>query len=240
MLISESTNRTICFQPAPKEAICEAVPPRSGSATPWSGRHPHLTPLSSRTQRGFNPFGALAAAALLLVFCGVGCETEDDANTDNGDCTEVGEAERCTCDNGLDGERFCLGDGTFTECFCSDRHSSRCSSPGAATSCACTGGGIGVRFCLRDGTYSPCDCSSASAGTGAPGSDSAAGSSGGGARGCPYGYNCVDMQGFQICVDSSGIPPFCATDTDCAAAGLSGAICTDPGVGTKVCVQLCG
>ncbi len=179
-------------------------------------------------------------AAVLLVFCGVGCETDDGADTEGDDCPEIGESESCTCGNGLDGVRFCLGDGTYTDCQCSDGQSSTCRTPGAEASCACSGGGVGIRFCLRDNTYSPCDCSSVSAGAGTAGSDSAAGGSGGDAGGCPSGFNCVEMEGFQICVDSNGIPPVCSTDADCAATGLSGAMCTDPGVGFKVCVQLCG
>ena len=43
-----------------KGAICGAVPPRSGSTTPRSGRHPHLPPLSLRIHRRFDPIGALA------------------------------------------------------------------------------------------------------------------------------------------------------------------------------------
>ena len=41
------------------EAICIFVPPQSGSTTPSSGTKLHLTSLSSRNQRRFNPFGAL-------------------------------------------------------------------------------------------------------------------------------------------------------------------------------------
>jgi len=179
-----------------------------------------------------------AIAAALLICCSVFGEAE----TENGDCSQAGEAESCTCGNGLDGERFCLSNGTFTDCRCSDGQSSSCRSPGAEAACACKGGAIGIRFCLRDGSYSPCDCSNVTAGTaaGAAGSDSETGSSGGDSGGCPSGFNCVEMQGFQICGDSNGIPPLCSADPDCADAGLTGAMCTDPGVGYKVCIQLCG
>ncbi len=45
-------------------AICGLVPPRNGYTIPSSGREPHLAPLSSRTQRRFNPFGALEVTSV--------------------------------------------------------------------------------------------------------------------------------------------------------------------------------
>jgi hypothetical protein len=182
----------------------------------------------------------LAITAALALLLSPGCESDTENGDGSGDCTEVGETESCTCADGLQGSRTCLGDGTYTECYCSDEQPSTCRSPGAESACACPGGGVGIRYCLRDGSYSPCDCSTASAGSTAAGSGPAAGSSGGGSGGCPAGFSCMEIQGFQICVDSSGFPPSCSSEQDCTDKGLTDAMCTDPGGIGKVCLQLCG
>jgi hypothetical protein len=48
------------------EVICGFVPPRSGVASPSSGRIPHLTPITSRIHRRFNLFGALGPILSVL------------------------------------------------------------------------------------------------------------------------------------------------------------------------------
>jgi hypothetical protein len=195
--------------------------------------------LDPRSLRHVPLVAAAVACAALLVS---GCEQSDDNEAQNArgavsDCEAVGEPADCACADGQQGSRVCLSDGTYTDCHCPASGAATCNTPGAEYACACPNGGQGTRFCLRDGGFSPCDCSGAAAtaaGSGAP-----AAGSGGGSQGCPAGFSCVDMQGFEICVDASGIPPFCNSEADCAAEGLGGAMCTDPGVGAKVCVQLC-
>lgn len=193
--------------------------------------------LDPRSRR-FLPLVAAAVACAALVS---GCEDADDDDAQNvqeavSDCEAAGEPAACTCADGQHGSRVCLPDGTYTDCYCPASGATSCTRPGAEYACACPNGGQGTRFCLREGGFSPCDCSGAAAAAGS--GDSAAGS-GGGSQGCPAGFSCVDMQGFEICVDASGIPPFCNAESDCAAEGLSDAMCTDPGLGFKVCVQLC-
>ena len=177
---------------------------------------------------------------LLVIVCAAwlfACESDDDAEAN---ACDAGDFVACSCTDGADGTQLCLPDGEWADCQCAVTRTVPCSAPGASFTCTCADGESGVEYCLAGGAYSSCDCNAAA--TPAPAGDGgvAAPETPSAPAGCPGGFSCQDVMGFTVCADSSGLPPFCTTAGDCAAAGLTGAQCIDPGVGgILVCAQEC-
>jgi hypothetical protein len=204
------------------------------------------------TQTSNRPFRAWAINIFFVVpqlLCTpvfIGCDDDKSSNAADGsdECSPIGETQPCDCEPGFSGTKVCLRDGTYSSCDnCYAITSKPCNDPGVEFSCTCSSGKEGTQICLADGGFTKCACSGATTAVTEAGTSVATdgGTGTAAASPCPSKFSCKPLSGAgmtgNVCVNSTGYPPFCDTQ-DCTSAGLSSANCM-PISSYKLCIQLC-